>query len=246
MTPTTDTLRSTIRHARPADIPAIRAMQERSMWILGGLFYSDDEVAGFLTQYGTMDDAVVAEGHFFVAENHAGKILGSGGWTRRRPGYAIGLGKSPEAEALPTVRSVFVEPAAARRGVASSIMARVERDAIDHGVRELALTATLSGAALYERLGYLAQKRERLALNNSSGFACLRMTKRIEGAIRRPSEGQFDPSLRAAPRSRRPHIETPTAEPGSARMVPASQREGSAETDDPSLRSMSERQGDDQ
>jgi len=76
------------------------------MWILGGPFYSDDEVAGFLTQYGTMDDAVVAEGHFFVAVNHSGKILGSGGWTRRRPAYATGQAKSPETQTLPTVRSV--------------------------------------------------------------------------------------------------------------------------------------------
>ena len=189
MTPTTVSPPATIRHARPADIPVIRAMQQRSMLVLSGHFYSDDEVAGFLTQYGTMDDAVVAEGHFFVAENHAGKILGSGGWTRRRPAYARERGKSPEAEALPTVRSVFVEPAAARRGVASSIMARVERDAIDHGVRELSLTATLPGVALYVRLGYLALGSERLSLNNGSGFACIRMTKRIDGdpssAVRR-------------------------------------------------------------
>ncbi|MFZ2103548.1 MAG: GNAT family N-acetyltransferase [Oricola sp.] len=182
MTPITDRLATIMRHARPADIPAIRAMQQRSMWVLGGHFYSDDEIAGFLTQYGTMDDAVVAEGHFFVAVNHAGKILGSGGWTRRRPDYASGFGGSPETEALPTVRSVFVDPAAARRGVASSIMARVERDAIDHGVPELALTATLSGAALCERLGYLALACQRLPLNNGGGFACVRMTKRLRAA----------------------------------------------------------------
>lgn len=150
------------------------------MWMLGGPFYTDDEIAGFLTQYGTMDDAVVSEGHFFVAGNRAGKILGGGGWTRRRPRYATGLGETAEAEALPTVRSVFVDPAAERRGIASSIMARIESDALDHGMREIVLTATLSGASLYERLGYRALGRERLPLNNGSSFACIRMTKQLE------------------------------------------------------------------
>lgn len=183
MTPTTDTPRYTIRHARPADIPAIRAMQQRSMWVLGGHFYSDDEIAGFLTEFGTMDDAIVEEGHFFVAENQARKTLGSGGWTRRRPRYESGLGDGHDTEASPTVRGVFVDPAAQRRGIASSIMARVERDALEHGVRELALTATLSGAALYERLGYLVRERAQLALKNDTTFACVRMTKRLERPI---------------------------------------------------------------
>ncbi|MCT7378620.1 GNAT family N-acetyltransferase [Chelativorans salis] len=184
MTPTADTPRSTIRHVRPADIPAIRAMQERSMWVLGGAFYSDDEIAGFLTQYGTMDDAIVAEGHFFLAENQAGRILGSGGWTRRRPSYVGELGESHETEAVPTVRSVFVDPAAERRGIASSIMVQVERDAVEHDVPELSLMATLSGVALYERRGYLALASERLALSNGSSFACVRMMKRLEVAGR--------------------------------------------------------------
>lgn len=180
MTQVTDMYRFTIRHARPADIPSIRAMQERSMWILGGHYYTDDELAGFLTQHGTMDDAMVAEGHFFVAENPSGQILGSGAWTRRRPAYATGFGRGAATEALPIVRSVFVDPAATRRGIASSIMARIERDALDHCVRDLVLTATLSGAALYERLGYLAQGREQLPLHNGCSFGCIPMTKQLE------------------------------------------------------------------
>jgi len=46
------------------------------------------------------------------------------------------------------VRSVFVDPAIARRGVGSAIMRHVEEDAALHCVRLLGLTATLSGAPL--------------------------------------------------------------------------------------------------
>ena len=121
---------------------------------------------------------------FFVAMNQVGRILGSGGWTCRRPDYATGFGENPVAEALPTVRGVFVDPAAERRGIASSLMAWVEQDAVENGIEAIFLTATLPGAALYERLGYQVLGREPLSLNNDIGFACVRMMKRLKAANR--------------------------------------------------------------
>lgn len=169
----------TIRHASRADIPAIRAMQERSMWVLCGDFYSPAEIANFLTLYGTMDDALVDEGHYFVARDHRGAIVGSGGWSRSRPRYS---GAAPASEAVsgkPTVRSVFVDPAAARRGIASMIMSRTERDALEHGVDTLYLTATLAGFALYEAFGYRTEETSELKFPDGSRFACVAMWKTL-------------------------------------------------------------------
>jgi GNAT superfamily N-acetyltransferase len=154
-------------------------MQERSMWVLGGDFYEASKIASFLIEFGTMDDAIVDEGHFFVAESDRGAILGSGGWTRSRPRYANGLGVGGQTADGPTVRSVFVDPAAARRGVASAVMLRTEQDAMEHGVQTLHLTATLSGVALYEHLGYRAEEATAVCLSNQTRFACVRMTKRL-------------------------------------------------------------------
>ncbi|NGO54798.1 GNAT family N-acetyltransferase [Allomesorhizobium camelthorni] len=168
-----------IRNARQTDIPAIRAMQARSMWVLGGDFYEAGALASFLTEFGTMDDAIVDEGHFFVVENDRGAILGSGGWSRYRPGYANGLGVGGQTADGPTVRSVFVDPAAARRGIASAIMLRIERDAAEHEIQTLHLTATLSGVALYEHLGYRTEEATAVCLSNQTQFACVRMAKRI-------------------------------------------------------------------
>src|SRR5690606_36117522 len=114
-----------IRHTSLDEIPAIRAMQERSMWVLGSDFYTPGAIANFLGRFGTMDDSVVEEGHFFVAVDGRGAILGSGGWTHSRPKYQATVGE-PFAE-VATVRSVFVDPAATRRGIASAVMARTER-----------------------------------------------------------------------------------------------------------------------
>ena len=66
-----------IRAARAADIPAIRAMQARAMRALGAGFYRPAVIAAFLERIGTMDDAVVHEGHFLVADA-GGAIVGSG------------------------------------------------------------------------------------------------------------------------------------------------------------------------
>jgi GNAT superfamily N-acetyltransferase len=177
MSGNTNMRRYIIRHAQAADIPAIRAMQERSMWVLGGDFYEAGAIAGFLTEFGTMDDTIVDEGHFFVAENDRGAILGSGGWTRSKPGYADALAGAEQTAGVATVRSVFVDPAATRRGVGSAIMLRTEQDAIEHGVEALHLTATLSGVALYENLGYRTDEALEVLLSDQTRFACARMVK---------------------------------------------------------------------
>ena len=168
-----------IRLAHPADIPAMRAMQERSMRVIGGDFYNSDEIANFLALCGTMDDAVVEEGHYFVAEDHRGAILGSGGWSRSRPHYANSAAGSEAGTAKPTVRSVFVDPAATRRGIASAIMSWTERDALEHGVDTLHLTATLSGFALYEAFGYQTEEATELKFPDQSRFGCVRMRKSL-------------------------------------------------------------------
>ena len=58
------------------------------MWGLVGDFYSSSEIANFLTLCGTMDHAVVVEGHYFVAKDHCGAILGSGRGRARDRGQA--------------------------------------------------------------------------------------------------------------------------------------------------------------
>ena len=172
-----------IRVASRIDIPAIRSMQHRSLAVLGAAFYSVDEIAAFVALAGTMDDQVVDEGHYFVVVNGSNRILASGGWSRREPGYdrarASGLADAPAA-ARATVRSVFVDPALARHGIASALMARVEQDAKQSGIRTLRLMATLSGHAFYQRLGWLAEGDKTIALPGGLSFRCTSMSKSLE------------------------------------------------------------------
>ena len=172
----------TIRHARHAEIPAIRAMQEYSLLVLGSASYAPDVIAAFLTEIGTMDDTVVQEGHYFVAVNADGAILASGGWSRKTPGYdraAIsGVTDGNGADAA-TVRSVFVAPAASRRGIATAIMERIEQDAAAHGIGVLTMMATLSGLSFYARLGYQAEGEKTVVLPGGLRFECITMSKTL-------------------------------------------------------------------
>jgi GNAT superfamily N-acetyltransferase len=170
-----------IRPARPADIAALRAMQARSMRALGRAFYEPTAIAAMLEQIGTMDDAAVAEGHFLLAEDRGG-IVGSGGWSRLVPGYEAMVGGNALDLGDATIRSVFVDPAAARRGIGSAIMARAERDAARHGIRRLGLTATLSGVPLYRRLGYRPVAEVAVDLGGGRRFGGLKMEKLLEPA----------------------------------------------------------------
>ncbi len=173
-----------IRKAGRADVLEMRAMQERTMMTIGSRFYARGEIETFLNLVGTMDDAVVDEGHFFVAVDPFERVIGTGAWSRLVPGYARVAGgqKAVPAIALPaagtvTVRSVFVAPECTRRGIAQAIMHRIEADAAACGMIQLQLTATLSGEAFYRAMGYAAEPRGHVELPDGTKFGCVKMKK---------------------------------------------------------------------
>lgn len=166
------------RLATMEDIGELRAMQERSLRELGAAYYSPQALEGFLGSVSTMDDAVVAEGHYFVTVTGGGRIVASGGWSKLVPTYDAGAGPAAGHAAPATVRSVFVDPELPRRGLGSGIMAVVETDAAACGIRELGLTATLSGVPLYVALGYRRLADTHVDLGRVR-FACVKMAKRL-------------------------------------------------------------------
>ncbi|HJU06787.1 MAG TPA: GNAT family N-acetyltransferase [Nitrospiraceae bacterium] len=176
-----------IRQARSAEIPALRDMQERSLRLLGAAFYAPRQIAAFLTEVGTMDEAVVDEGHYFVAANADGAILASGGWSRQTPGYeraVIGSAGARNGAGGAIIRSVFVEPALARRGLATAIMTKVEQDADANRVGTLSMMATLSGLAFYARLGYQTNGEKMVVLAGGLRFPFMSMSKSlVHGAL---------------------------------------------------------------
>ncbi len=170
-----------IRIAERADIPAMRIMQERSMRILGSHYYIRSELDAFLNIVGTMDDAVVDEGRFFIAVAMKRAVIGCGALSNLVPGYARVGGRADAAPTLgpATVRSVFVAPECTRRGIAHAIMQRIETTAAAAGWHQLQLTATLSGEGFYRAIGYEAEPRSHVALPDGTRFGCVKMRKSL-------------------------------------------------------------------
>jgi predicted N-acetyltransferase YhbS len=174
------------RKATPAEAPEIRAMQERSMRALGTKIYSREAVERFIEIVSTMDDAIIAEGHFFVATTPEGKIIASAGWSQNMPPFDLHKSKRLEDRSpdLAVVRSLFVEPKYSRRGVASMLMRVTEWDAVFHEIERLTLTSTLPGMPLYKRLGYKPVSAGTLDLGDDLGFAFVKMEKHLPAIYR--------------------------------------------------------------
>lgn len=178
-----------IRLAGTGDIPALRAMQERSLRVLGRGFYSATQIEEFIARFGTMDDYLVADRTYLVAEV-SGEIVGSAGWTTRMPGYAR---YTPDANLYAargraTIRSVFVEPLLARQGIGRRIMNAAENAVRGDGFHSVELGATESGLAFYKATGYEPQRVLQIGLGDGATFRITVMNKRLSPANSDPRQ----------------------------------------------------------
>ncbi len=171
-----------LRTAQPADRDQLVALQNRSLRVLGGRFYSRAAIESFIRHVGTMDAYLLADGTYFVAEID-GVMAGCGGWTLRRPGYARhDLAATDLQPGCATVRAVYVDPLLARLGVGRGIMGRIEAAIVAAGHDNAVLAATLSGISFYRALGYLPGPRSVFSLPNGERLVCLTMEKRLRRA----------------------------------------------------------------
>jgi len=175
-----------IRKAGIDDVLGARTMQMRAMSLTGARYYSRAEIDSFLRHIGTLEEAVVAEGHVFVALDDEDRVVGSGGWSRLAPCYArftkageiVATGSNP-VPGVATVRSMFVAPEHARRGVGRAIMQAVEADAVADGIFLLRLTAMLSAERFYRALGYGGETRGHMRMPDGARLGCVRLEKLI-------------------------------------------------------------------
>jgi GNAT superfamily N-acetyltransferase len=170
-----DVAELTLRRATPADIPAIDAMHFLSVQGLGTADYSPAELEAFIT-HGTYDHAMVYGGTYYLIEDRSskegGQVIASGGWAQHLPhSQTPGAGIDEQSSILsPTsakIRSVFVHPKYARRGLGSRLVRHAEEEAFAAGFRLLELWASLTGVPLYRRLGY--QEICRLSIPGGNG-----------------------------------------------------------------------------
>ena len=171
-----------LRLAEEVDIPEMTALMNRSIGALLGPVLSPAQVQASFAIMG-LDPELVADRTYFAAVAE-GRILGCGGWSRRRtlfghhgtPGRDSGL-LDPASEPA-RVRAMYSDPSAARQGVGRAILAASEDAARAAGFARAELVATLAGLPLYRACGWEEVERGEV---DAQGVAVpvVRMEKRL-------------------------------------------------------------------
>lgn len=172
-----------IRAAVLADVPALEALVDASIRMLGARYYSASEIESSMRYVFGVDTTMVSDGTYVVLEDANG-ILGAGGWSFRRTPFG-GDQATPVRDAdhrqpgvdPAVIRAMFVHPSAARQGVGSLILDACEARAQEAGFTRLELVATLSGVDFYERMGYRPVETLHYRMGDGSLIDFVRMEK---------------------------------------------------------------------
>lgn len=148
-----------VRKATLADREAISRLIAASARGLSREHYSDTQIELAISSVFGVDTDLIQDETYFVADQD-GTLIGCGGWSRRKALYGGDKFSNREAGMLDPaadparIRSFFVHPEHARKGVARAMLSICEQQAKAHGFKALELMATLPGIKFYEANGY--------------------------------------------------------------------------------------------
>lgn len=170
-----------LRRARPADVAAIRELHGRSLRLLGRGHYQA-ELLDAVIAAGTLEPALLHAGHYQVAIVER-QIVGCGGWVDgKASGSTASSMKRMRASAKhqpAIIRAVYVDPAHARLGIGSRLMAAIEADAMAFGKSTAELMATHMAVRFFGRLGYVMETPLSLELRSGAAIDVFAMRKAL-------------------------------------------------------------------
>ena len=175
----------TFRLAVLEDGAALEALIPLSVNALGAAHYTAAQREGALGAVFGVDRQLIRDGTYFVAEA-AGRVVGGGGWSRRKTSYGGDQKRSgedplrdPDHEPA-IVRAFFVHPDFARRGVGRRLLELSEAAAHAGGFRRIEIVATLPGECLYSKFNYTIVERFSIPLENGEALPVVRLVKTRE------------------------------------------------------------------
>lgn len=177
-----------IRHAVPADVPALRMLINASVRQLQAQDYAPAQIEGALQTVFGVDSQLIADQTYFVAEATppAGSdpiAVGCGGWSKRKTLYGSDHWTGREDALLDPrhdaakIRAFFIHPEWARRGIGTVILETCERAAKSAGFQRFEMGATLTGVRLFSARGYVAMENLKVPLPNGELLPVVRMSK---------------------------------------------------------------------
>jgi len=171
-----------VRAAVLSDAPSIGGLIAESARGLSAGDYTSAQIEASIGTSWAVDTQLIEDGTYFVVEADQ-RIVGCGGWSRRRTLFGGDLQAGRDSALLDPafdaarIRAFFVHPAWARRGIGRSLLVRGEGEARRHGFRAAELMATLPGERLYRALGYVVTARVEHALTEALTIELVSMRK---------------------------------------------------------------------
>jgi GNAT superfamily N-acetyltransferase len=175
-----------LRNATRADQAALQRLIARSARELGAQDYRPEQIEGALLGAFGVDTQLIDDGTYFVVEAD-GKLVGCGGWSRRRTLFGGDRHRERDAAELDPkvdaakIRAFFVDPDYARRGIGRALLERCESEARTRGFRRFELMGTLPGVRLYQALGYRPGEVVHYPVASGVTIEFIPMSKEIEG-----------------------------------------------------------------
>lgn len=174
-----------VRHATPADIPAMEALIARSGIALSEGFYTSEQAQAVTRHVFGVDTQLVADQTYFVIEKD-GQLAACGGWSKRSTLFGADRTKQgadplldPEREPA-RIRAFFVDPSAARQGLGRLLLRHCTDAAAAGGFRTLELAATMPGVPLYTVCGFEIVEHIELDLPGNVKVPLAKMRKQIK------------------------------------------------------------------
>lgn len=176
-----------VRHATPADIPAMEALIKRSGIALSEGFYTSAQAQAVTQHVFGVDTQLVADQTYFVIEKD-GQLAACGGWSKRSTLFGADRTKQgadplldPVREAA-RIRAFFVDPSAARQGLGRLLLQHCSDAAAIGGFHTLELAATMPGVPLYTACGFEVVQHMELDLPGGVKVPLAKMRKAIKAA----------------------------------------------------------------
>jgi GNAT superfamily N-acetyltransferase len=184
------------RLATSVDIPELARLIEQSVRTLSVGYYTGPQIESALLRYVFGPDAqLIADQTYYVVEGKSGDLMAAGGWSYRRTLYGgdqmngtTGSLLDPTTEAA-RLRSFFVHPMWARRGMGRRLFDCCAAEAARAGFRTLELMATLPGEPFYLALGFVPLERTAVALPDGEMLPVVHMTRPLSAPMREPGFG---------------------------------------------------------
>ncbi|MGZ4873511.1 MAG: GNAT family N-acetyltransferase [Candidatus Angelobacter sp.] len=178
-----------IRPAVAEDIPVLRELIDASVRRLQSGDYTPEQIDSALRTVFGVDSQLIDDGTYLLVQTapvDSGKnpvIVACGGWSKRKTLYGGDRWRDRQDDMLDPatdaakIRAFFIHPDWARQGIGTLLLDACESAARSAGFTRFEMGATLTGAKLFQKRGYVAKERLAVPLEGDITLPVIHMVK---------------------------------------------------------------------